>query len=58
MAVTMMVMENANLDTLRNFLKKGKVLWKVKLKLSLDIAKGLKYLHLRDVAHLDLVNSN
>jgi serine/threonine protein kinase len=53
-----MVMEHADQDSLRVFMRKGKTLsWNVKLKLSLDISRGLQYLHHREIIHRDLVNS-
>ncbi|CAG8618748.1 9281_t:CDS:2 [Funneliformis mosseae] len=57
----MMVMEYANFQSLRNFLKvKGvtNIDWKVRFKLSLDIAKGLNCLHSRKIIHRDLHTDN
>ena len=54
-----MVMEYAELDNLRNFLKNYENLNSgVKYRLSLDIARGLNCLHSRDIAHRDLVRSS
>ncbi len=54
-----MVLEYADLKSLRDFLTNEDVNidWIIKYKLSLDIAKGLKCLHSRNIAHCDLVIS-
>lgn len=54
-----MVMEYADLKSLRNFLAQKDIIidWETKYKLSLDIAKGLYCLHSRNIAHRDLVRS-
>jgi serine/threonine protein kinase len=55
----MIIMEYADMNSLKLFLRKEKnLLWDTKLKLSLDIAKGLDYLHICKIAHRDLVISN
>ncbi|GET02852.1 kinase-like domain-containing protein [Rhizophagus clarus] len=56
----MMVMEYADLRSLRNFLSQKDVIidWETKYRLSLDIAKGLYCLHSRNVAHRDLHTNN
>ncbi|RIA84488.1 kinase-like domain-containing protein [Glomus cerebriforme] len=56
----MMIMEYADLRSLRNFLSKEHVniSWQTRYKLSLDIAKGLYCLHSRNIAHCDLHTSN
>ncbi|RIA89118.1 kinase-like domain-containing protein [Glomus cerebriforme] len=54
-----MVLEYADRNNLRTFLQKGKNLgWSDKVRLSLDIAKGLSYLHLLNIAHRDLHSNN
>ncbi|CAB5371222.1 unnamed protein product [Rhizophagus irregularis] len=56
----MMVMEYADLRSLRNFLLQKDVIidWETRHKLSLDIAKGLYCLHSRNIAHRDLHTNN
>ncbi|RGB31464.1 kinase-like domain-containing protein [Rhizophagus diaphanus] len=56
----MMVMEYADLRSLRNFLSQKDVIidWETRYKLSLDIAKGLYCLHSRNIAHRDLHTNN
>ncbi|RIA84486.1 kinase-like domain-containing protein [Glomus cerebriforme] len=54
-----MVLEYADRNNLRMFLQKSTNLeWDDKLRLSLDIAKGLSYLHLLNIAHRDLHSNN
>lgn len=51
-----MVFEYADRNNLRIFLKSLKLDWIVRVKLSLDIAKGLSYLHHLKIIHRDLVS--
>lgn len=52
-----MVFEYADQNSLRMFLQKyTSVEWDAKLKISLDIASGLSYLHSLNIAHRDLVS--
>lgn len=54
-----MVMEYCDLNSLRQFLQRGiNLTWDLKAKISLDIAKGLDYLHFRNIAHRDLHSNN
>jgi serine/threonine protein kinase len=52
----LMVFEYANRNNLRMFLKSEKLEWDMRLKLSLDISKGLSHLHSLNIAHRDLVS--
>ncbi|GET50560.1 kinase-like domain-containing protein [Rhizophagus irregularis DAOM 181602=DAOM 197198] len=55
-----LVLEYANGGNLRNYLKKNFVSlkWNNKVKMALDIASGLKFLHLRKIIHRDLHPKN
>ncbi|CAB4431272.1 unnamed protein product [Rhizophagus irregularis] len=55
-----LVLEYANGGNLRNYLKKNFVSlkWNNKVKMALDIASGLKFLHLREIIHRDLHPKN
>lgn len=51
-----MVFEYADRNNLRIFLKSLKLDLMIRVKLSLDIAKGLSYLHQLKIIHRDLVS--
>ena len=53
-----MVLEYANEGNLRDYLKKifNSLQWKHKIQMALDITRGLKCLHSKDIIHRDLVN--
>jgi serine/threonine protein kinase len=53
----MMVLQYANQGNLREYLKRNfKLLqWTDKIQMALDIARGLKTLHSRNIVHRDLV---
>jgi serine/threonine protein kinase len=60
-----MVLEYANEGNLREYLmnekwrdlrKKDSLEWKDKINMALDITRGLKCLHSKDIIHRDLVN--
>jgi serine/threonine protein kinase len=53
-----MVFEYADRNNLRMFLKDTKLEWIEKVKLSMDIAKGLEYLHFLNIVHRDLHSNN
>ena len=52
------VLEYANKGNLRNYLKSEftSLKWKDKIRMGLDIACGLRYIHSKDIIHGDLVN--
>lgn len=53
----MMALQYANQGNLRDYLKRNFRLlqWAGKVKMALDIARGLKCLHARNIVHRDLV---
>lgn len=53
----MMVLQYANQGNLREYLKKNFKLfqWTDKINMALDIARGLRCLHSRNIVHRDLV---
>lgn len=54
-----MVLELAPLSDLRKLLNENKLpSWGVKKKIALDIAKGMKFLHERNILHRDLRSPN
>ncbi|CAB4426294.1 unnamed protein product [Rhizophagus irregularis] len=55
-----LVLEYANEGDLRDYLKKKftSLQWKDKTQMALDIACGLKFLHLKDIIHRDLHSKN
>ena len=55
-----LVLEYANGGNLREYLSDKKIFnslqWKDKIQMALDITRGLKFLHSKDIIHRDLVN--
>jgi serine/threonine protein kinase len=53
-----LVLEYANSDTLRNYLKDNfhKLNWNIKLKFAIQISDAVSYVHSKNIIHRDLVS--
>jgi serine/threonine protein kinase len=54
------ILEYASKGNLRNYLKdkRGKLQWKEKIQIGLEVTRGLMYLHSKKMIHGNLVNNN